>query len=228
MSTPFWFEDPLILFRQKEVTEILPTSGMSQNRKLNAVMRAVLLLTIIGYAFSQRYQILVSGFIATIISILVWRWGTSSCEKKDILKEGLEMRKRIQAHHVMPEPEFTKPTKENPMMNVLIPDVQYNPERLSAEPSYDINVEKEINEKTQDFVVEQFNNDPKIRDLLFGDMAETVVFDQSMRNFYSNPSTTVPNDQGAFAQFCYGTQISCKDNNPLACERHAFRKYPVA
>jgi hypothetical protein len=227
MSVPFWLEDPFILFKQSDITEILPVPGMSQNRKLNAVMRAVILLTVIGYAISRRYQILVSGVIAAVMSVFVWRWGTRAGEKGDILKEGLAMRDRIKADHVLPPPDFTKPTKENPMMNVLVPEVQFNPQRLSAEPSYDPKVEKDINEKTQDFVVEQFNDDPKIRELLFGDMVESVVFDQSMRNFYSNPATTIPNDQGAFAQFCYGDQISCKQNNGLACERDAYRKYPT-
>lgn len=226
MATPFWYEDPIILFKQSEITEILPSSGMSQNRKLNAVMRAVIILTIIGYAFSRRYQILTSGLIAAIISVLIWKWG--SCKKNEILKEGLEMRERIQADSIMPPPDFTKPTKENPLMNVLVSDIQYNPERLSAEPSYEPDVEKNINEKTQDFVVQQFNDDPKIRELLFGDMVESIGFDNSMRNFYSTPATSIPNDQGAFAQFCYGEQISCKDNNSFACERNAFRKYPTA
>ncbi len=227
MSVPFWLEDPSILFKQSDITEILPLNGMSQNRKLNAVMRAVILLTVIGYAFSRRYQILVSGLVAAVISVAVWKWGTKADEKSEILKEGLAMRERLNADKVLPPPEFTKPTKENPMMNVLVPEIQDNPKRLSAEPSYDPKVEKVINEKTQDFVSEQFNDDPKIRELLFGDMVESVVFDNSMRNFYSNPATTVPNDQGAFAQFCYGDQISCKENNGLACERNAYRKYPT-
>ena len=229
MSVPFWFQDPRILFSKDEITEVFPTPGMSQNRKLNAIMRAVILLTVIGYAFSGRYQIVVSGLVAAVISVLVWRFGTRSDVKDDVLQEGLEMRNRLTADNAaLPPPEFTKPTKENPMMNVLIPEVQYNPQRLSAEPSYDPKVEKDINEKTQDFVVEQFNDDPKIRELLFGDMVESVVFDNSMRNFNTNPATTIPNDQGAFAQFCYGEQISCKENNGFACERNAYRQYPTA
>lgn len=227
MSVPFWFEDPLILFRKDEVTEILPSPGMSQNRRLNAIMRAVIILTVVGYAFSRRYQILVSGLLAAIISVAIWRWGIRPDAKNDILKEGLAMRERLQADNVLAPPEFTKPTKENPMMNVLVPEVQFNPQRLSAEPSYEPKVEEDINKKTQDFVVQQFNDDPKIRELLFGDMVESVNFDNSMRNFYATPATTIPNDQGAFAQFCYGEQISCKQNNGLACERNAYRQYPT-
>ena len=40
----------------------------------------------------------------------------------------------------------------NPIMNVMLPEIQDNPERLSAAPSYNSAVEKEINESTKEFV----------------------------------------------------------------------------
>jgi hypothetical protein len=228
MDTPFWFEDPFILFNKSQITEILPKLGMSRNQKLNAVMRAIVVLTIVGYAFSHRIQILISGVLAMIISIFVWRFGFNKDDKKEMLKEGLAMREQmIEAENQAQLPKYTAPTKENPMMNVLVSDIQDKPDRLSAEPSFNPSVEQNINEKTKDFVVEQFNGDPKISELLFGDMVESVVFDQSMRNFHTTPATTIPNDQGAFAQFLYGEHVTCKEGHPGACENRNFRKYPM-
>lgn len=223
MTTPFWFEDPLILFKQPHIMELLPSKEMSRNEKLNAVMRVVLVLTIIGYAFSHRFQILLSGLVAAIISVAVW-WNGSN-EQKEALKEGLEMRNQL--NYATPEIKLTKPTKENPLMNVRVTDIMDNPTRPAAEPCFDPKVEKDINEKTKDFVAQQFSNDPKIRELLFSDLVETIKFDDSMRNFHSTPATTIPNDQGAFAQFCYGDKPSCKEGDGLACERNAFRQYPT-
>lgn len=228
MNTPFWFEDPFILFNKKQITEILPTIGMSRNQKLNAVIRTIIVLTIVGYAFSHRIQILISGVLAMIISIFVWKFGFNKNDKNAMLREGLAMRdKMIEEENRAQLPKYTAPTKENPMMNVLVNEIKDNPNRLSAEPSFNEAVENNINEKTKDFVVEQFSGDPKIRELLFGDMVESVVFDQSMRNFYATPSTTVPNDQGAFAQFLYGGHTTCKEGDPAACEKQVFRKYPM-
>lgn len=228
MNTPFWFEDPFILFNKSQITEILPTIGMSRNQKLNAVMRTIIVLTIVGFAFSHRIQILISGVLAMIISIFVWKFGLNNNDKSAMLREGLAMREQlIEAENRAQLPKYTAPTKENPMMNVLVNEVHDTPERLSAEPSFDPLVEQNINEKTKDFVVEQFSGDPKIRDLLFGDMVESVTFDNSMRNFYATPSTTVPNDQGAFAQFLYGGHTTCKEGDPAACEKQVFRKYPM-
>jgi hypothetical protein len=223
MAIPFWFEDPLILLKQKYIMELIPKNEMSRNQKLNAVMRVVLGLTIIGYAISRRTAILISAFLVGVISIVYW-WNGSRYEKEAI-KEGLEAMN--QARFSTPELELTKPTKDNPMMNIRVNDILDNPTRAPALPSFDPKVEKEINDKTKDFVTEQFNSDPKIRELLFSDLVETIKFDDSMRNFHSMPSTSLPNDQGAFAQFCYGDQPSCKEGDGLACERNAFRQYPT-
>ena len=223
MAIPFWFEDPLILLKQKYIMELIPKNEMSRNQKLNAVMRVVLGLTIIGYAISRRTAILVSAFLVGVISIVYW-WNGSRYEKEAI-KEGLEAMN--QTRFSTPELELTKPTKDNPMMNIRVNDILDNPTRAPALPSFDPKVEKEINDKTKDFVTEQFNSDPKIRELLFSDLVETIKFDDSMRNFHSMPSTSLPNDQGAFAQFCYGDQPSCKEGDGLACERNAFRQYPT-
>jgi len=223
MAIPFWFEDPLILLKQKYIMELIPKNEMSRNQKLNAVMRVVLGLTIIGYAISRRTAILISAFLVGVISIVYW-WNGSRYEKEAI-KEGLEAMN--QTRFSTPELELTKPTKDNPMMNIRVNDILDNPTRAPALPSFDPKVEKEINDKTKDFVTEQFNSDPKIRELLFSDLVETIKFDDSMRNFHSMPSTSLPNDQGAFAQFCYGDQPSCKEGDGLACERNAFRQYPT-
>ena len=48
-------------------------------------------------------------------------------------------------------------------------------------------------------------------------------FEQSLRQFTSNPGSTIPNDQGAFADFCYGSMVSCKEGNQFACARNLSR-----
>jgi hypothetical protein len=223
MTTKFWLEDPSVLFNQSQIMELWPRADMTQNQKLNAVTRTVILLTIVGYAFSRRYQILISGAVALAITIVVFK----RSKPEAAIQEGLTILNVDKPMPKLPAPAFTEPTQENPMMNVLLPQIQDEPKRESAAPSFEPKVEADLNDKTQNFVVEQFNNDPKIKELLFSDLSDKMVFDQSMRNFYSTASTTIPNDQGAFAQFCYGEAISCKENNALACERNNYRQYPT-
>ena len=225
MNSVFWLENPLILFQQPFIMEFWPTADMCRSRKLNAIARLVIVMTIVGFIITRRTAILVSGFAAMGMTVVMWMMG----KKEEKMKEGLEA---LKAKHVtfaeaIPEPKMTKPTKENPLMNVMLPQINEDPHRPPAEPAFVPEVEDEINSAAQDFAMEQFNNDPKIRDLLFSDLPERMTFDHSMRNFNANPSTTTPNDQTAFAQFCFGNAVSCKEGHGLACERNNYRKYPT-
>ncbi len=106
--------------------------------------------------------------------------------------------------------QFTFPTKQNPMMNVLLPEIQSNTQRHPAANSFDTFIEKLINKD---------GADPKI----FGDLGDNISYAQSMRNFYTNPSTTIPNSQKDFADFCYGNMASCKDADYLQCYKNNER-----
>ena len=97
-------------------------------------------------------------------------------------------------------------------MNVLLPEINDNPDRKPAAPSFNRNVERKINEKTIG---------PDSR--LFLDLGDSISFEQSMRNFYSTPNTKVCNDQTSFAKFCYGDMPSCKEGNELQCTKNNQR-----
>ena len=122
------------------------------------------------------------------------------------------------------KPNLTTPTINNPMMNVLLPEISYNPTRKQAAPAYNPAVEKEINHSTEaatviDFEPKTISEAEKLRKKLFADLGDKYEFDNSMISFYTNPNTTIPNDQAGFAEFCYGSMISCKEGNEFACQR---------
>ena len=104
----------------------------------------------------------------------------------------------------------TMPSKKNPLMNVLLPEIQDDPDRLPAAKSYEPKIEKKINKAA---------SDPK----LFSDLGDNISFNQSMRNFYTTASSTVPNSQRDFANFCYGNMASCKDNDYIQCNKNNER-----
>jgi hypothetical protein len=105
-------------------------------------------------------------------------------------------------------------------MNVLLTDIADNPDRKAAAPAYNSAVETEMNNKTMEFVSNNFN-DPNIDERLFKDLGDNYEFDQSMRTWYATPNTRVMNDQKSFAEYCYGDMISCKEGNDFACTRNA-------
>ena len=118
---------------------------------------------------------------------------------------------------------FTNPTTINPNMNVLLPEIQDNPNRLPAAPSYKKAVENTINEETKDFIVSNFDNNENIKKKLFDDKGDKFEFEQSMRHFYTTANTRIPNNQKEFARFCYGNMASCKDGDVEMCIKNAPR-----
>jgi hypothetical protein len=254
LSTPFWINDPTVLFKREEMMDIWPAPLMSIEQKMNAISRIVILLSILGFLITKNVNILLTGAITLAIFVMMYKLqhqeeydakngGNSNNDNNNgnnngnDKKEGfinstfsndptnnqLEYSKYSKPRGIL-KPNMTTPTVTNPMMNVLLPEIAYDPERNQAAPAYNPKIEKEINHTTEvatvlDFEPRTIPEAEKLRKKLFADLGDKYEFDDSMRSFYTNPSTTIPNDQQAFAEFCYGSMISCKQGNEFACQR---------
>ncbi len=211
MTTTFWLDNPNILFKSGEISNIFPSSEMSFEAKLNSITRLVLILSILGYLITKNNKIILSGIVTLGAIILLF----FIKKKKKVVREGY-------TNIDMINKEFTQPTNINPSMNVLLTEINDNPNRKEAAPAFFPSVEANINEKTKQFVAKNFN-DPNIDERLFNDLGDNFAFDQSMRAWHPTANTTIPNDQKAFTEYCYGDMIACRDteNNELACVRNA-------
>jgi hypothetical protein len=109
--------------------------------------------------------------------------------------------------------DFESPSKKNPFNNVLLTQINDDPDRKAAPPAFNPEVYEDITKSTKK-MIQSLN--PGIKDTdkqLFGDLGENFYLDQSMRIFNSTPNTRVCNDQGAFSKFLYGNMPSGKDSN---------------
>ena len=218
MQSPFWLKDPTILFNRDKIGELWPTPEMSQNDKLNAITRLVIILSILGYLVTKNVRVIVTCLV-TLVAIAILQHVQKKNETKENIEEAVKEGFQTLTKKSLDTLPMTRPTEKNPVMNVLLPQIQDEPNRPAAAPSFNPVIEKEINDKTQEFVVNNFDNPDGIDERLFKDLGDSFEFDRSMRQWYSNPSTTIPNDQKSFAEFCYGDMISCKEGNAQACER---------
>jgi hypothetical protein len=101
-------------------------------------------------------------------------------------------------------PDYTPPTSRNLFMNVLLDEIKYNPDRPEAATVGNPTVKQTMD----DFFRVQWFSDP------------TDVFgkNQGQRQFITQPSTTVPNDQGSFADWLYKIPgKTCKEGGRAAC-----------
>lgn len=219
----FWGKDPNALFDPKYILELFPSSTMTYEQKLNAVSRMVLVLCVIFYIFSQSWRILPIGII-TLGAIFIINKYNKQKNKKVRFSEGFETpATELLKDKDLPSDIFGEATDSNPLQNVLITDYETPTNKKPAPPSYTTQQQNKILEQTKKMIDDVNPEQPKISEKLFKGLEDSLAFEQSMRPFYSTSSTTIPNDQGAFADFCYGNMVSCKEGNLFACGRNLAR-----
>lgn len=96
----------------------------------------------------------------------------------------------------------TKPSIDNPFMNPSIIDYQTS-NKLSACSIDNDNINNEVHSK--------------FMKRIFKDVNDIYGKTMSERQYYTLPSTTIPNDQEGFGKALYYRDKSCKENNGNQC-----------
>ena len=205
----FWLENPNTLLNKNYITEIWPNSDFNLARKLNAITRLIIILTILGYFFTKSPYIPVSALVSIVILVIIYKTKIKTEKVEEFVGSFKKRDAAVKDLDTILQKEFTMPTKKNPVMNVLMTEYSENPQRKAAAPAYNEVVEEEINEMAQ-------RKDNK----LFKNLGDNLSFEHSMRNFYAMPNTKIPNNQKDFAMFCYGNMPSCKDGDALQCSKN--------
>ena len=233
--TAFWLQDPTVLFNNAGITQLVPTSDMNRESKLNAISRMIILLTLLGYLLTMSYKLVLLGVVSLAMIAFLYtaqskQNNATPTKSSSDNKEGFSnyanyntgRRRMVSSKAPAPATSgltFQAPTPQDPLMNVLLTDIQDHPNRPAAEPAFNPQVEHDINQSTQQFVVKDLGGNPNLEDRLFRDLGDNYEFSNSMRNYFATPNTKIPNDQHAFAEYCYGSMISCKEGNMMACAR---------
>jgi hypothetical protein len=228
LAVPFWTDNPNVLFQSKYIMEFFPIESMTYNQKLNAISRTVIFLTLFSFFYTQNVRSLIVGVITLGSIFLLHYYHAKETQKISGLKtkmEGFEnpALEVLKGYNTNPSTTFDFPSSTNPFSNVLIPDYEMNPQKKPAPPAFNENVNNTILENAKQMVIDQNPGQPDIADKLFMDLGEQFQFEQSLQPFYSTSATTIPNDQAGFADFCYGSMVSCKEGNLFACARNLDR-----
>ena len=230
-NPPFWGHNPNILLDKDYILEFFPVEQMTYEQKMNAVSRLVIVLTIVGFLMTYNFNLIIISFIILLFIYLLYNFQKKEIRRKTYL-ENFDEKTDSPAIAALKQsgiskPEFDdvfdKPTVNNPFSNVLVTDYDYNPNKKPAGPSYNENVNQNILQQAKQLVNQANPDQPNIADKLFRGLGEEMEFEQSLRQFTSNPSTTIPNDQKGFAEFCYGEMISAKEGNMFSLARNLGR-----
>ena len=195
ISDPFWYDDFNILFKQDNLTKFFPDYKMTLIEKLNAIVRLSIYLGLILYAVTKTYQYLYIPIITLAITYLIF---FNYRDKVELFLNSYDSTLNKINQQILETPPSVKPTVNNPFMNInLITDPKNQP---PAEKSWDNDIVKEDIENNFD------HN-------LYKDVSDLFGKSNSQRQYYTMPSTTLPNNQTEFAKWCYNTGPTCKESS---------------
>ena len=220
---PFWFKNPNILLQN---VELFPVETMTFEQKLNAITRGVILMSLVALILSHDIRFLI---VLLFIVLAIYLYHEREMERatkgktEEHFENPADMVLKMASPEISKDDVFEEPDSSNPFGNALVTDYEYNPNKKPAPPAFNEGVNEKILKQAKTLVQELNPDQPNIADKLFKDLGEQYVFEQSMRQFTSNPSTTLVNDQTGFADFCYGSMTSCKEGNSFSCARNLPR-----
>jgi len=223
----FWSDDPNVLLNNNFLFEFFPVEKMSFEQKLNAISRTVVILTLISFFYTKSVRILIIGVVSLFFIFMLHKSKKVDNDEFKKKKEGFYQEsspadpfKSDDLSNV-----FREPDSSNPFGNVLVTDYIYDPKRKPAPPAFNQKVNDDIIEKAKEVVRNSNPDQPDITEKLFKDLGDQYIFEQSLRPFHSTASTTIPNDQQSFSEFCYGSMVSCKEGNAFACAKNNAGNY---
>lgn len=191
----YWTEDLSELIK----LDIIPNDYMSIEDKLNTLSRLIIFISIILALIFNDSKIILFMIILLISLTLIYYYHKShKINAEKFLEE--------QNLDIIDNTICVKPTKNNPFMNPNM--TSYNDFNNKACPIYNDKIEKEIDKYFYDSVYH--NSDD--------------IYNRSLlkRQFYSVPSSKIPNEQGEFSKWLYYKEKSCKENNGEQCYKNVY------
>ena len=228
MTTPFWSNDPTILFNKDSISQLWPTQQMTFEAKLNAISRIIIVMSLLGFLFTRNINILVIGIVTLAIIFTLYRLRKQKLVSSLIKKEGFTVNSSTQPSALSQNQMTTNPvtletvlrsnfhptTKKNPFGNVLLTDIMDTPNRPAAAPSFNPDVYDDIDSAVKKQTQMLYPGIINTTKQLYGDLYSNYQLDNSMMRFYSTANTRVCNDQGAYGEWLYGNMPSSKSSGP--------------
>jgi hypothetical protein len=215
MTCPaFWLENPAILWA--EADEFFP---FTENDKrctaaaLNSFTRFGIYLGLLLALVRLEVGWLIVGVVFAAFAVGAWFY----MDNHGAIREGFGGPRLTDAPIADPRdvadkyvPDVigttgrTQPTAANPFMNVLLTEISDSPHRSPAADVQGIKVKSEL--------------DSYFDTMFAGNPGDVFGRTQSQRQWVTMPSTTIPNDRAAFADWLYRIPgKTCKEGNQEAC-----------
>ena len=197
-----WYRDPAGFMRDTAATHFVPTKDDTLPVQLNAVMRFAIYFTLVLLLIKRDVNVLFIAVFAAAATYVIYESHAADQHRVREKMEGLDL---ALSHENKP---CVRPTRHNPFMNVTPDQYDTFPNRPPACNPLQRQVKRAMEDKYE-------HN-------LFRDVDDVYGRKTASRQFYTMPSTTIPNDQTAFAEWCYKTGPTCKEGNGLRCASQMY------
>lgn len=199
-----WFKDYKNLINENNVDKFFPSASMTFEEKMNSIMRLSIYFSLVLLIIKKDINVF---FVPLLAGVFTWFLYTG--EQKKLKNEEYFLSRMNLYKDPRTSKLCYKPTPNNPFMNILMSDYTQQPRRPQA-----CNVTKgHVKKMAQEY----FNRN------LYRDVGDIYQKNASDRNFYTTPSTTIPNAQDDFVKFAYPIGKTCKEGNGNACVQNTFR-----
>jgi hypothetical protein len=238
MNETLWIENPMIFIKDKGYLNFIPDRKSSKINQINSLTLMLIYLFIILYLFKLNNSITNTLIFGIIFIMIVLYYGYYS------YRENLDASENNQDNNISIESGYydsngelhlgpfyshknnnlprleksykeiqsylndssRKPTPDNPFMNPILTD--YNNETDPKPANVD-------DDEIKNEIRQSFNKD------LFRDLNDLFDVKNAERIFYTVPGGSIPNDQDAFAKWCYGHPATCHENT-MSCEKNIY------
>jgi hypothetical protein len=210
----FWTENPQVLFDDaKDFFPFSEEAAHCSTIALNSLTRFSLYLGIFLILLTRNNAYIGIPVLGSILAIgLYYNMKSLGTLRKGvlptmspILNEGFETIKSSD-EDIIGKMTYTAPSSENPFMNVLINEIGDYPKKPPAK----YNTSGEVKERLDD----RFNTK------MYGDPGDIWGRNQGQRQFYTMPSTSIPNDRDSFQNWLYRIPgKTCKEGNIQICKK---------
>jgi hypothetical protein len=191
-----WFEDLYsFVFNQDNWLKFIPDKNYTFIENLNAVMRFSLLFSLVIFFVKRDYTAL---YFALFVGFMTYALYMHDKRHSNLKIELFDKMNLVQS----PTQEKSicyKPSADNPFMNVSYIDQNDFPNRPPACDG--------TRKSTKLEVKKLFDSG------LYRDVDDIFHKKASDRQFYTTPSTTIPNDQRSFAEWCFKTAKTLKESH---------------
>ena len=186
-----WFQSFSDFLKISNAAKFIPRQNMNMIDKLNSIVRLSIYVSIIHYAFFADNSIFGIVLLAMVCTYVYYKHVEENYlpngEDFSNAKSGVE---KVGSERL--RSDCTKPKDNNPFMNVLMNEYTEDPMRKEA-----CDVDDELVKSSMD---EKYFKD------IYRDIDDAFDRKSSFRNFYTMPSTSIPNDQMEFAKWLYGSK----------------------